>query len=424
MKHSGRHRLVPAFLCLSLTALVGCSSDSSSSETTVVAETAAVDTTAAATDTAAADTAADTATETSAADTGATDTTAAATSDTAAAATGTPVSLADSDPARCEANKAAGKITYLSGFDLAAAASIVEVVVAEKAGYYDALCLDVDVKPSFSTANYALVGANTAQFASAGSMAEMLTFRKDGADLVAVVQDGKQGIDELLVKPEAGVKTPADLKGKTIGVKGALPPAEVALLAKYGLKQGTDYKEVSLQGFDPKLHWAQPIDALPVYKSNEPGQLDAAGIKYEVLDPATEGIPGSFGIIYTNRAFLDAHAAAATDFVRATMKGLEDALADPDAAATTCFEAITAGGNKNFLSADGELFRWRREAEIVKSSTPAGEPVGLVHRADIDAMVTSYTEAGVFTSAPSVDGSYDEEMAKSVYGTDGKVVWP
>ena len=46
---------------------------------------------------------------------------------------------------RCAANEAAGTITYLSGFDFAATASIVDVVVAEEAGYYDELCLDVEL---------------------------------------------------------------------------------------------------------------------------------------------------------------------------------------------------------------------------------------------------------------------------------------
>ena len=45
---------------------------------------------------------------------------------------------------RCDANKAAGTITYLSGFDFAAAASIMEVMMAADRGYYDDLCLDVE----------------------------------------------------------------------------------------------------------------------------------------------------------------------------------------------------------------------------------------------------------------------------------------
>ena len=88
-------------------------------------------------------------------------------------------------PERCEANKAAGTITYLSSFDFAATPSIVDVVMADKQGYFDALCLDVDMKSSFSTANYPLVAANQAQFSSAGSYTELLRFAKDGARLVA-----------------------------------------------------------------------------------------------------------------------------------------------------------------------------------------------------------------------------------------------
>src|SRR6187402_179088 len=67
---------------------------------------------------------------------------------------------------RCDANKAAGTITYLSGFDFAAAASIMEVVLADDRGYYEELCLDVELTPSFSTTNYPLVASNEAQFSS------------------------------------------------------------------------------------------------------------------------------------------------------------------------------------------------------------------------------------------------------------------
>ena len=88
--------------------------------------------------------------------------------ETTAAAAGD-VTAAGIPPARCEANKAAGRITYLSGFDFSASASIVEVIVAEDKGYFDDMCLDVELKPSFSVANYTLVAANESQFASAGS---------------------------------------------------------------------------------------------------------------------------------------------------------------------------------------------------------------------------------------------------------------
>ena len=325
---------------------------------------------------------------------------------------------------RCAENKKAGKITYLSGFDLAAAASIVEIVVAKDKGYFDKMCLDVDVKGSFSTANYPLVGSNTAQFASAGSYAEQVNFTKDGAQFVTVAIDGKVGIDALLVRAEGTVKTPADLKGKKVGVKGALPPAEVALLNKFGLKEGKDYEEVSLDGFDPKQHWALPIDALPVFKSNEPGQLDAAGIKYTMFDPAADGIPGNFGVIYTSKKFHDEHPTAVQDFVRAAMRGMVDAIANPNDAVALCFKKITENGNKNFLSDAGEKYRWGIEAKIVTDATPKGEGIGMINAADLQKLVDAYTDAGVFKTKPTIAGTYDDALVKGIYNADGSVIWP
>ncbi|TFH16706.1 MAG: hypothetical protein E4H05_06915, partial [Acidimicrobiales bacterium] len=151
---------------------------------------------------------------------------------------------------RCAANQAAGTITYLTGFDFAATASIVDVLVAEEKGYYEAMCLDVEVTPSFSTANYPLVAENDAQFASGGSFSEVASFAAaNDAELVAVAVEGPTAIDSLIVKP--GVATElADLEGTTIGVKGKLPPSVAAMLAQAGLIEGENYDTVLLDGFD------------------------------------------------------------------------------------------------------------------------------------------------------------------------------
>jgi NitT/TauT family transport system substrate-binding protein len=325
--------------------------------------------------------------------------------------------------ARCAANKAAGTITYLSSFDFAASPSIVDVVMADKQGYFDDMCLDVELKSSFSTANYPLVASNQAQFSSAGSYTEMLNFAKDGARFVAVADYGKTNIAALLVRGDGKIDDLTDLRGKTIGVKGALPPALRAMLLKAGLTEGKDYKVVLLEGFDPQAHLAQPIDALPVYKSNEPGQLERAGVPYELFDPSAEGVPGSFGILYTNEQFLNDHPTATQDFVRASMKGMEDALADRPAAVAASLDLIRAGGNKNFLSEEGESFRWDVEADLVEANK--GElPVGVIAPALFQAEVDAYTEAGVFETAPDIAGTYDVELGAEVYGPDGKVIFP
>lgn len=327
--------------------------------------------------------------------------------------------------ARCEANQAAGTISYLSGFDYAATASIVDVLVADSKGYYDALCLDVDIAPSFSTANYPLVAANDAQLSSSGSFSELASFAAaNEADLVALAVEGRVAIDSLMVKPE--FDSLEALEGTTIGVKGKLPPSVAAMLAEAGLTEGTDFDTLLLEGFDPVAHWeVEGISAVPGYKSNEPGTLERAAIPFTLYDPTDYDIPGSFGLIYTNRTFLDEHPTAAEDFMRATMRGLADAIADPDAASTIAVDLINGNGNPNFLSPEGESFRWETDAQLIADATPSDSNIGVPDAEALAAEIAAYDAVGVYPDgAPDVDGRYDPDLLAGLYADDGTIIWP
>jgi len=402
-------RLSAAVLALGLVA-AACSSDDDGADTTDAPEET----------TAGSETPADTTAGTDA--TTGTDAPMGTDAPTGTGAEGEPL-LASVDPERCAANQEAGTITYLSSFDFAAAASIVDVVVAEASGYYDDMCLDVELAPSFATTNYPLVAANEAQFSSAGNYTEILNNTGEGAEFVAFVNYGKTPI-EALITPDGGATDLAELDGGTIGVKGDIPPSIVAMLADAGLDRGTSYSEVLLDGFDPQAHLATDIDALPVYKSNEPGQLDAAGVGYTLFDPTEAGIPGTFGILYTSASFAEEHPTAVEDFARASLKGMEDAIADPEAAVAMSIEMIDAAGNQAFLTQEGELFRWQAELEEVLKGTPEG-PVGLIDPAVFAAEYAAYVEAGVWPDgAPDDTMPYDADIAAALFGDDGLVIWP
>ena len=193
--------------------------------------------------------------------------------------------LATVDPERCAANQDAGTITYLSSFDFAAAASIVDVVVAEQSGYFDDLCLDVELKPSFSTANYPLVASDEAQFSSAGNYTEILNNTGEGAEFVAFIDYGKTPI-EALITPEGGATELAELDGHDHRRQGRHPAVDrgdarrrtdslAAPTTRRCCSTGSTRRPISPPG----------IDALPVYKSNEPGQLDAAGVALQPVRP-------------------------------------------------------------------------------------------------------------------------------------------
>ena len=112
-------------------------------------------------------------------------------------------------------------------------------------------------------------------------------------------------------------------------------------------------------------------------------------------------IPGTFGLLYTSKGFYDEHQTAAEDFARASLKGMEDAIADPEAAVDMSVDMIDAAGNTNFLTKEGELFRWQAELAEVQKGTPEGEPVGLIDPAVFAAEYAAYVAAGVWPDGRS-----------------------
>ena len=340
-----------------------------------------------------------------------------------------PVVAGEDFPAdRCDANKAAGPITYLSGFDFAAAASIMEVMMAADRGYYADLCLDVELTPSFSTTNYPLVASNEAQFSSAGSFTELASFSAaNDSELVTLSIDGHTPIDVLMVHPEQA-ESLAELNGATIGIKGALPPAVAVMLKQEAnLTEGQQYQTVLVDGFDPIAHWQLPgIAAIPGWRSNEPGALERAGLTFDLYDPADYEIPGSFGVIYTSPTFLAEHPSAVEDFMRATMRGLADAIADPAAAAAVAVEMINGHGNPNFLSPEGEAFRWATDAETIVATTPEGSNIGVPVGSELEDQISAYAAVGYWgdSEPPAVKGRFDPDLVKNLYDENGTVIWP
>ena len=311
-----------------------------------------------------------------------------------------------------------------------AAGDVTPVFLAKEKGFFEKRGLDVTLtRVALASTIPAALMSNSLQIGT-GTGAGLLQAVDGGLDLVTVSGASRQlksnSTMSLLARKEAKIAAPADLKGKKIGVKGAITPSVKAMLAKAGLVEGTDYQTVLLDGFDPKVHIEVPdIVGFPGYKSNEPKQLEAAGIPFKLYDPSDDGIPGSFGIIYTNSTFLTEFPTAAEDFMRATMKGLADAIADPKAAAAVAVKAIEANNNPLFLSPEGEAARWEVESGLVKDGIAPGKPAGLPLVDELTAEVTEYAAIGLFDGvAPDISSMADPSVLTKIYATDGTVIWP
>jgi NitT/TauT family transport system substrate-binding protein len=328
------------------------------------------------------------------------------------------------DDERCATNESMGTITYVSSFDFAASGGIVDVIAAEAEGFFDEVCLDVEIQPGFVPSNGQIVASGQAQFSSAGSFGELVNSNVNGdAGLVAIGQYGHTAIEALLVPADSEIQALSDVAGTTMGIKGDVPYSLQIMLADAGVERGS-YEEILLDGFDPVAHLELGIDSLPVYKSNEPAQLDAQGIEYRLFDPLDEEIPASFGIMFTSQSFLDENPTVVQDFMRASLKGMEWAMENQEDAVAHCFELINAAGNPNFLAEEGEGFRWTTESALIEETTPEGYAVGQLVTPRLGEEVDALTEVGVFAEQPDHESMFDTSVVDDLVDSEGELSWP
>jgi hypothetical protein len=112
--------------------------------------------------------------------------------------------------------------------------------------------------------------------------------------------------------------------------------------------------------------------------------------------------------------------------MRATMRGLGDAIADPAAAAEIAVDLINGNGNPNFLSPEGETFRWATDAQLITDTTPADSFPGVPDPVALVAEIAAYDAVGVYagTGAPDVEGRFDADLLAGLYAVDGSIIWP
>lgn len=330
---------------------------------------------------------------------------------------------ADAAEARCQANRDAGTINFVTGFGFAASAGIIDAIVADAQGYFDELCIDFEVQPGFAPSNSALVIEGQAQFGNAGSFAELVANNVAGeGDLVAVLHWGRTAIEAIALPEGSDVETFSDLCGKLVGIKGDLPPSLQASVTMSGIDRDC-FDEILLDGFDPIAHLDLGIDALPVYKSNEPSILTANGVAFTMLDPLDFGVPSSFGITFTTRRMIDENPGLVADVVRALIRGNHFAAANPDTAVENAFELIEAAGNPMFLAMEAERNRWDVESALIADLAAEGRGVGIPDEPLLGAEIEAQVSAGVFEPVPDWRSMIDGAFAADAY--DGTtLIWP
>jgi ABC-type nitrate/sulfonate/bicarbonate transport system substrate-binding protein len=232
-----------------------------------------------------------------------------------------------------------------------------------------------------------------------------------GVPLVSIAVIGQRDDQAFAVKADSAIKTPKDFEGKIVGYKST-PSADYLALLRIANVDRTKIREVSV-GFDPRVLATGQVDVYPVFAANEPDTLARQGVPVRLIDPTTYGIP-SFGLTYmTNRDFLRQRSDVVKRFLKAALKGIDDAIADP-AGAIDIVMKYAAGE-------DPAHQRFMLDTEIAAARNPHG--IGMTTRDQWSALESFLSDYKAIPNRVDVSTVYDDSIITSLY-KDAKLVWP
>ena len=220
--------------------------------------------------------------------------------------------------------------------------------VAQEKGYYKAAGLDVVIKPGGPDIAPEQIIAGGGADVIVDWMPAALASREKGNKLVNIAQPFKHSGLMLTCRKETGIKVPADLEGKTLGVWffGNEYPF-LSWMAKLGLKTDSDIK-VLKQGFnvDPLLQ--KQADCISTMTYNEYHQVLEAGVKADdlvVFKYEDQGVATLEDGLYVEEDKLKDPAFVATmaKFVKASMMGWNDMAKDPKGAVAAVLKNDASG---------------------------------------------------------------------------------
>lgn len=204
--------------------------------------------------------------------------------------------------------------------------------VAQAKGYYAEEGLAVTINQNDIRDALVQVGQGQLQFANA-SGDEILLARAQSIPIKMVFQTFQQFPIAIFSKQSQGITKPADLRGKTIGVPGQFGATFIGLKGVlYAEKIPEQEVRISEIGFTQAAAVREDkVEAAVGYFNNEPLLLQNEGTPVNVIRVADYISLVSNGIV-TSEKMIAEQPETVRKFLRATARGLQDTLDDPDAA--------------------------------------------------------------------------------------------
>ncbi len=208
-------------------------------------------------------------------------------------------------------------------------------IVAMEKGYYQEEGIDMQLIPAGPDIKPAVTVAQGTDTFGIGHPNQVISARGNGVPLVMVMQFGQKSATTYVVRKEAGINKVEDMPGNSVGLWfGGDEHEFLAMLDAAGVKQ-EDVQIIS-QGFDIIAWLNGDYDVMQVTLFNELLQVYDQGYAMSdlvFLDPSDYGVALVSGGVFTTEKVIEENPAAVQAMVNATLRGWQDALADPEGAA-------------------------------------------------------------------------------------------
>jgi NitT/TauT family transport system substrate-binding protein len=203
--------------------------------------------------------------------------------------------------------------------------------LADQAGYYRDAGLEVAFENKIDPELITLVGQGAVDVGIA-----------DGTSVIPAVSQGipvryvftvyADFPSIVFAKASSGIKGPADLRGRKVGIPGKYGSSWIqlqALLAGVGMSTA-DVEVVTFPYYGQQAALEKGVvDAATGFVNNEPVQMELSGTPAVVLSlPASADLPGN-GLIVGQAALTGPKADAIRRFIAATRRAMEEIATDP-----------------------------------------------------------------------------------------------
>jgi len=320
-------------------------------------------------------------------------------------------------PDTCARNRAVGTITYISGYGYSASAGQLDVFLAKELGYFDALCLDVEINAAGGNGQL-LVSSGRAHFTALGSASDVMLAATNSRNLVAIATYGTTSPFSIFT--HTAINTLKDLEGKRLGFFINITPVALAMLDAAGVDLAK-VQLIKMTNYDPTVVTRRQVDAIVGYASNQPQTLKALGLPFHEFLPGDFGLQGTYNVMEVNRQFLTEHRETVADFMRATLKALDFCLTEADTCVDTLHQLAVANHQGAAFPREQLARTWRIESQWVRESQsgPPGVHTVASWRGDY-ALAQTY---GGLENPPPIEAMMDPDLVASLY-QNGRLIWP